>query len=92
MAKRLRKASRIYDLDELEDEIEEKFEVEEEKRILQQRMLQRGLSINVVDINVIFLQFIFNDLYSFVIFKINYRSSVMLVRLHWKTPLSSRMI
>lgn len=68
MARRLRKASRIYDLDELEDEIEDKFEVEEEKRILQQRMLQRGLSINVVDINVIFLQFIFNDLSSFVIF------------------------
>ena len=55
MKKRLKRKSRIYDLEDLEDEIKAKIDAEEELKIDQQKRLQRGLSINPIDINVILL-------------------------------------
>ena len=60
MDKRLRRASSHYDSDrkdQLEDEIEARLDKEEETEYFRQRMLKRGLSIDVVDINVIILFF-----------------------------------
>lgn len=41
-----------YDIDELEKEVKEKLDKEEEKECFKHRMLQKGISLNVVDINV----------------------------------------
>lgn len=50
-----------YDIDELKDEVKEKLDKEEEKECFRTRMLQKGISLNVVDINVNFFRLKFCD-------------------------------
>ncbi len=50
--KKLQNTSKIYDINDLEEEYGVKIDIEEEKECFRKRMIQRGLSIQAVDINV----------------------------------------
>ncbi len=50
--KKLRKTSKIYDIHDLEEKFANDIDIEEEKECFKKRMLQRGLSIQDVNINV----------------------------------------
>ena len=64
ISKQLRRASKMCDLVESKDGIKNELDIEEEMQCFKNRMLQRGLSLDVVDINVslVYLSFIKNSL------------------------------